>query len=267
MTDLASQQACSDDDAHLDSLFPSDSIAKCNGQDISRRGGRSKSLMILLPAELSFLKNTDGDFAYLENSNSPNPELVVELEGGSLRYKGKFMETQAAFLTIDIQPNKTQSVCNDLTTRVLAFETPKFEVGNSIEMSKNVPDMSNDDCWRQHFGCSSAAQPQLVKCTSSQRRRLSAAPKKSRNDKSEPDVLSNSSDDNSTKTTSKRKRNLKEEKDVLVSTNVVPQGAERARSSRESRRKSQRVSYCESSEDSVEDVESDASSEYSAWDE
>jgi hypothetical protein len=185
------------------SLFPSDSILKCNGQDISRKGGKAKSLMIVLPADLSFMKNTDGDFAYLENLNSSQPQLVVDVEGGVLRFKGKFVETRSAFLSIDIQPTKKQSICNDLTTRVLIFEAPSFNgtpcgeevvapaaaaaaaaaaASGALETGRDAPlppppveKETDESLWLQHFGCSAEAQPRAVKSSASQRCRLSVS--------------------------------------------------------------------------------------------
>lgn len=187
MIDLASSCESLDNGS---CLIPSDAILKCNGQDISRKGGKSKSLMIVLPAELSFLKNSDGDFAYLENLNSAQPELVIEVEGGALRFKGKFVETRSAFLSIDLQPTKKQSVCNDLTTRILVFDPPiystatvaavaKIGEGTPTETGESGPHLATTKdgeevgSWLQHFGCSVAAQPRLVKCSASQRSRLS----------------------------------------------------------------------------------------------
>lgn len=163
----------------------SDSAIKCNGQDISRKGGKNKSLMIVLPADLSFRKGTEGDFGYLEKMNSQHPELVIEVTGGKLRFVGKYVDTRAAFLAIDLQPTKKQSVCHDFNTRVLAFDAPSFDQENcagsetkeneevNVSADTTKESMSEESAWTKHFGCSAVAQPHSIKYTAAQRSRFS----------------------------------------------------------------------------------------------
>lgn len=52
-------------------------LLKCSGQDICRRG-KSRNIMVILPAELSFQKGAEGKLGYIENFDSQTPDFVVE---------------------------------------------------------------------------------------------------------------------------------------------------------------------------------------------
>jgi hypothetical protein len=52
---------------------------KCSGQDICRRG-KSRNVMVILPAELSFQKGAEGKVGHIENFDSQSPEFVVETD-------------------------------------------------------------------------------------------------------------------------------------------------------------------------------------------
>lgn len=273
----------SEEGNQTESITPSDSIIKCNGQDISRKGGKSKPLMVVLPADLSFKKNAEGDFAYIENLNSAQPNLVMEVEGGILRFAGKFVDTRAAFLSIEIHPSKKQSVCNDLTSRILVFDPPTYTTIDESECATEMhektplsPDPPSEEHWLKHFGCSAAAQPQTVKSSALQRSRLSSI----------SSVLSQQSAKENRKRSMPegRKRSKEEEKvksDSLVKSDKGASEVPLRRGygydseenmskldngpSRQGARKKKRVSYVESSEGS-EDEDDDTLSQGSSWD-
>jgi hypothetical protein len=273
-------------------LSLSDAVSKCNGQDISRKGGKAKSLMIVLPTDMSFLKNTDGDFAYLENLNSTQPELVVEVTGGELRFLGKFVETCSAYMSIDIQPTKKQSVCNDPTTRILVFDPPTFKSTANSDSSKGY-DVSTDSAppatpgkkddvanWLQHFGCSALSQPRLVKYSSSQRSRLSTTSSISQRstvvkktnksltsvEANEEEIESIGNDPDSEEGGDENGGTVKSSRKRVVAPRSKNRKEDYVPTTRKGTRKRTRVSYADSDE-SEEVEESENGSEESSWDE
>lgn len=281
---------CSSVSADGECLCLSNSLLKCNGQDISRKGGKSKPLMIVLPADFSFIKSCDGDFAYLEHLNSAQPELTVETEGATLKFKGKFIETCSAFMSIDMQPTKKQSVCNDLTTRILVFETATIaspgirdsasscDAVTAVEDARDdgkghcsisparTKDIDNEPTWLQHFGCSALSHPQQVKWTASQRNRSSVTGLASQSIAAE-ELTSSSLKDASILSDSEEleadKEGSRKGCRIPSSRNHAPQsGRDKSSTLRQGSRKRSRVSYVESS-----GSESDDDSQASAWDE
>ena len=125
-----------------DLLVPSATLRRCNGQDITRRGGKGKSrIMLVLPTQLAFLKGTEGTVGRIEKINTESPEFVVSTSDGMLVFKGRFEESNSlCYLGIDLMPKKMQSVCTDVVTRVLVFDTPTLVMDKeNCGMSPPVP--------------------------------------------------------------------------------------------------------------------------------
>ena len=54
-------------------------LAKCNGQDISRKKTKGKNrIMVILPAQIALKRGTEGQFAMLEKADTDKPDLVIE---------------------------------------------------------------------------------------------------------------------------------------------------------------------------------------------
>mmetsp|Transcript_1647 Transcript_1647/g.2608 ORF Transcript_1647/g.2608 Transcript_1647/m.2608 type:complete len:414 (+) Transcript_1647:1-1242(+) len=165
------------------SLVLSDALLKCNGQDISRRG-KSKNVMIILPAEFSFLKGAEGSFGYIDNYNTSAPELVLDTEKGEIRFQGRFQEMSTLFMAIDLQPRKNQSLCLDITSRALVFDMGYKIVPFSTSVRSLDADLnggaednvaSESRQWLTSFGCSSMSHPEAVRVTGSMMSRTATA--------------------------------------------------------------------------------------------
>ena len=132
-------------------------LASCSGQDLTRRGAKSKNqrMMMVLPSQLAFL-GTDvaGTLGRIEKANTENPELVIETQGGEVRYMGKFVLTSSLYFTVKLQPRQQSSVCEDVFDRVLVFENPKT---NQINTSSSSKELSGD--YITAFGCSAKSDP------------------------------------------------------------------------------------------------------------
>ena len=132
-------------------------LMSCSGQDLTRRGAKSKNqrMMMVLPSQLAF-KGSDvtGTLGRIEKANTENPELVIETEGGDVRYIGKFVLTSSLYFTVKLQPRQQSSVCEDVFDRVLVFENPNFNLSNNTSSSKDV---SGDHI--TSFGCSTKSDP------------------------------------------------------------------------------------------------------------
>ena len=132
-------------------------LFSCSGQDLTRRGAKSKNqrMMMVLPSQLAF-KGTDvtGILGRIEKANTENPELVIEADGGEVRYIGKFVLTSSLYFTVKLQPRQQSSVCEDVFDRVLMFENPKTNQVNTTSLSQ---DLSSE--YKTAFGCSVRSDP------------------------------------------------------------------------------------------------------------
>ena len=112
-------------------------------------------MMMVLPSQLAF-KGSDitGTLGRIEKANTENPELVIDTEGGEVRYIGKFVLTSSLYFTVKLQPRQQSSVCEDVFDRVLVFENPKT---NQINTSSSSKDLSGE--YITEFGCSARGDP------------------------------------------------------------------------------------------------------------
>ena len=65
-------------------LKPGNTLLKCDGQDITHKGGKGrdkrKRIMMILPSQIALKKGAEGQLGYLDNANTEHPILVVETE-------------------------------------------------------------------------------------------------------------------------------------------------------------------------------------------
>jgi hypothetical protein len=119
-------------EAASDSLLPSAVLRKCDGQDITRKGGKGKSrIMLVLPAQFAFLKGAEGTLGRIDKINTSSPEFIVPTSEGDLVFTGRFVEAEnLCYLGIDLLPRRMQSVCIDVVTRALVFAPPVLRPGS-----------------------------------------------------------------------------------------------------------------------------------------
>ena len=61
-------------------MQPGNLLTKCSGQDLTRKGAKSKGsrIMVILPSQLAFKDlNIDGTIGVIEKANTENPEFVI----------------------------------------------------------------------------------------------------------------------------------------------------------------------------------------------
>ena len=121
-------------------MNPSSLLQRCNGQDITRKGGKGKNrIMMVLPTQIAVVQGTEGTLGSIEKINTNNPELLVPTNDGKLLFRGHFVETtDSCFLGIDLMPKKMQSICTDVISRILVFDEP---ILLSKDIETNSPDM------------------------------------------------------------------------------------------------------------------------------
>ena len=63
-------------------LLPGGTLLKCDGQDITHKGGKGrdkrKRIMVILPSQLALKKGAEGQLGYLDNANTDHPSLIIE---------------------------------------------------------------------------------------------------------------------------------------------------------------------------------------------
>lgn len=164
------------------SLQPGDTLLRCSGQDVTRKGAKGKGrIMMALPAQLALGKNCDGQLGTLEKADTDNPEFVVTTVEGTYFFPGEFICSTNNYFTISCEPKKRQSVCQDVFDRLLVFKEPIFvPAKTSITMSTNLYQneiMETDESidkligssqatdsglgnqYTRHHGCSHLAEP------------------------------------------------------------------------------------------------------------
>lgn len=138
---IAESLAGNDTGLESDVLHPSATLRKCNGQDITRRGGKGKGrIMLVMPAQFAFLKGTEGSLGKIDKINTESPEFVVPTTEGDLVFKGRFVESASlSYLGIELFPRKMQSVCTDVIARALVFDNPALVLRDQSAMSPPIP--------------------------------------------------------------------------------------------------------------------------------
>ena len=87
-------------------LSPGEQLAKCSGQDLTRRGAKGKGsrMMMVLPSQLAFRgPSVEGTLGVIEKANTENPEFVVQTSSGELRFKGTFVLTSTLYFSVNLQ--------------------------------------------------------------------------------------------------------------------------------------------------------------------
>ncbi len=108
-------------------LSPGNKLVNASGQDIVRKPSRRSRIMMVLPSTMSFGSGTEGQLGVLEKANSSNPEFVIPLDYGELRFVGKFVPITTSYYAISVPAKRGGSaVCEDVFNTVLLFDEPKY---------------------------------------------------------------------------------------------------------------------------------------------
>ena len=167
------------------SLQPGDTLLRCSGQDVTRKGAKGKGrIMMSLPAQLALGKNSDGQLGTLEKADTDNPEFVVTTVEGTYFFPGEFICSTNNYFTISCEPKKRQSICQDVFDRLLVFKEPTFvpattsvktdltihrdeiiESNESVDKligSSQATDSGSGSHYTRYHGCSHLAEPVKV---------------------------------------------------------------------------------------------------------
>lgn len=136
-------------------LFPSSTLKACDGFDVTHKSSRTKDdILMILPVHIALNQdNQQGILGYLDMDDASNPVFILETEGGSFSFKGRYVSSSSTILPVYANPKKKEMTCNKAINQLIVFDEPSFE----------EKDGGKSELFPEESGVNLAASPPLSK--------------------------------------------------------------------------------------------------------